>query len=196
MLTTSGYRQLAHWRPGNGLLRRAADDDGDKLALAGNASPSMDLGGSAVSTATPARWFGTQPELMTPCGHRVVALRPAFSSSSKTMCVEDSSFDEGERKSTMLRRRGRDRQGDDVRSSISTTSHRQVKTSWDRGCGRRGKDVAAAGRCVTGERRLRREGATRSPAGGASDKRRGRYIQRAGQHRKLASSPSCACMMI
>ncbi|BAT04454.1 Os08g0235266 [Oryza sativa Japonica Group] len=29
ILTTSGYRQLAPWRPGNGLLRRAADDDGD-----------------------------------------------------------------------------------------------------------------------------------------------------------------------
>nr|BAD29422.1 hypothetical protein [Oryza sativa Japonica Group] len=39
-------------------------------------------------------------------------------------------------------------------SNVSATSHRQVKTSWDRGCGRRGKDVAATGRCVTGDRRL------------------------------------------
>uniref|UniRef100_A0A0E0HXN8 Uncharacterized protein n=1 Tax=Oryza nivara TaxID=4536 RepID=A0A0E0HXN8_ORYNI len=47
---------------------------------------------------------------------------------------EDGNVDESER--TV----GEAATGKATTSNVSVTSHRQVKTSWDRGCGRRGKD--------------------------------------------------------
>uniref|UniRef100_A0A0E0KZU9 Uncharacterized protein n=1 Tax=Oryza punctata TaxID=4537 RepID=A0A0E0KZU9_ORYPU len=54
----------------------------------GSASSSTGAASSAASPATPTGRFMTQPELMMPCGHRAMALQPAFSSSSKPMSVK------------------------------------------------------------------------------------------------------------